>query len=68
MRWVGHGESMGEYEKCVHNLAKNLKERDHFRYLGIDVRIILEGILKKCTFKVCTRLNWHRVAFNDGLL
>jgi hypothetical protein len=27
---------------------KNLKERDHFEYLGVDEGIILKYILKKC--------------------
>jgi len=29
-------------------LVENLKERDHLEVLGVDRRIILEWILKKC--------------------
>jgi len=38
-----------------------MKENVHLEDLGIDMRIILKRIDKKCVAGACTRLIWFRV-------
>jgi hypothetical protein len=56
MRWTGHVARMGE-ERCVYRiLVGNTRERDHWRDLGVDGRIILGWIFRK--WDVGYGLNW----------
>jgi hypothetical protein len=47
MRWAGHVARMGREEAYVGFWWENLRERDHWRYAGVDGRIILRWILRK---------------------
>jgi hypothetical protein len=43
----------GGNETCIQDFDKETsKRRDHFRYLSIDVRTVLNWILEKCGVKV----------------
>jgi hypothetical protein len=57
----------GIYERSLQNFNKNLKERYDLVYLGIGVRIILKGILKKYDMRVCTELSWLLIGTVTGL-
>jgi hypothetical protein len=56
----------GIYEKSLQHFNKNLKERYDLVYLGIGVRIILKGILKKYDMRVCTGLSWLLIGTVTG--
>jgi len=50
MKWLGHvasGEGVRRRGMNLGNWRGNLKERVHLKDLGVDVRIILNRILKK---------------------
>jgi hypothetical protein len=49
-----HGEMRNTY-------MENLKVRDHSEDLGVDGKVILEGILRKLGGKVWTGYMWLRV-------
>jgi hypothetical protein len=45
-----------------------VKGRDHSEDLGVDGKIVLELILRKCGRKVWSGFIWLRIGTNDGLL
>jgi hypothetical protein len=47
MRWVGYVARMGRGEGYAGLWWGNLKQRDHWRDLGVDGRIILRWIYRK---------------------
>jgi hypothetical protein len=47
---------------------KNLKERDHSEGVGVDERIILEGILGKCGGNVLVGFIWLSIGTSSRLL
>jgi hypothetical protein len=52
-----------------HNiLVGKLKSRDHFGNLGVDVRIILKWILKKCYMTLWIGVMWLRIGSGCRLL
>jgi hypothetical protein len=48
MRWTGHVELMGRGEEYTGFWWGNLKEKDHLGDSGVDGRIILRCIFRKC--------------------
>jgi hypothetical protein len=48
MIWAGHVERMGEGRGVYRVFVGNLRERDHLGDLGLDGRIILRWIFRKC--------------------
>ena len=47
---------------------RNLRERDHLRDPGVDGRIILICIFRKCDVGVWTGLSWLRIRTGGGHL
>jgi hypothetical protein len=47
---------------------RNLRERDHLEYLGVDVRIILKLIVKRYDGTAWNGTVWLRIGINGGLL
>ena len=46
----------------------NLKERDHLGDPGVDVRIILRLMFRKCDVEPWTGLSWLRIGTGGGHL
>jgi hypothetical protein len=68
MRWAGHVARMGKGEVCTGFSWGNLREGDRWGDPGIDGRIILEWIIKKCNVGVRTGLGWLRIGIHGGRL
>jgi hypothetical protein len=57
MRWVGHVARMlvwGRVETSTGVWWGNLRERDHWRDPGVDGRIIIRRIFRKCDVEAWT--------------
>ena len=64
MRWAGPVARMGTGEVCTGLWWGNLRERDP----GLERRIIVRWIFRKCDWGVWTELIWFRVGTGGGLL
>jgi hypothetical protein len=75
------GRSCSTYdrlEKCIQNFSRKLlKGGDHFEHLDVNTRIIFNFTLKDDNIKLdlegiehvfATKIIWHRIGYNDGLL
>jgi hypothetical protein len=60
MRLVGHVARMGSGEAYTGLWLGNLRERDHLGDPGVDGRIIVRWILRKCVVGVWTELSWFQ--------
>jgi hypothetical protein len=67
MRWAGHVARMRKREVHTGFWWGDVKEGDHFGDPGIDGRIILKWIFKKCD-GAWTGLSWLRIGTGGGLL
>jgi len=68
MRWVGHVAHVGRAEVYAGFWWGNRSERDHLKYPGIDGRIILRWIFRKCDVGAWTGLIWLRIETGGGHL
>ena len=68
MRWTGHVARMGREEACKRFSWENLKERDHMEVLGVDGRIILRWIFRKCDMRTWAGSMWLRKGTVGGHL
>jgi hypothetical protein len=57
---------MGKGEVCAGFWWGNLRERDRWRDPGVDGRIMLGWIFKKCDVGVRTGLGWLRIGTGGG--
>jgi hypothetical protein len=59
--WTGHVAGMGERRVLYTGVWwGNLRERDYWGDPGVDGRIILKWIFRKCDVGVWTGLSWLR--------
>jgi hypothetical protein len=61
MRWAGHVARMGEGRGVTGFWWGSLRERDRCGDRGVDGRIMLGWIFKKCDVGVRTGLGWLRI-------
>jgi len=54
MRWTGNVARMGKRQKYTGFWWGNLKERDHLGDPGVDWRVILRWIFRKCDVRLWT--------------
>jgi len=59
MRWVGHVAHTGEAYTGF--WWGNMRERDHLEDPGIDKRIVLRWIFRKCDVRAWTGSSWFRI-------
>ena len=45
MRWTGHVARMGAREDAYSVLVGDLRERDHLKHLGVEVRITFDSLI-----------------------
>jgi hypothetical protein len=68
----GAGSMYGGEERCIQVYTgfwwRNLKERDHLEYPGVDGRMILRWIFRKWYGGAWTELIWLRLETIGGLL
>jgi hypothetical protein len=67
MRWAGHVASIGKKEVYTGFWWGDLREGDNLGDTGVDLRIILKWIFKKCD-GAWTGLSWLRIGTGGGLL
>jgi hypothetical protein len=61
MRRAGHVAGLGWGEACTGLWWGNLRERNHWGDPGIDGRIILRWMFRKCDVRVWTGVSWLRI-------
>jgi len=68
MKWVGHLARTGRSRVVYRVLVGNLSERDHLEDGGLDGRITLRWIFRKCDVGVWTGPIWLRIGTGGGHL
>ena len=67
MSWAGHvARIWGRGEEYARFWWGNLRERDHLGDSGIDGRIILRWIFRKCDVGAWTGSRWFITAFTNA--
>ena len=68
MRWAGHVARLGKGEVYTGFWWGNLRERDHLGDPGVDGRMIIRWIFRKCDVGVWTGSNWLMIGTGGGHL
>jgi len=68
MRWAGHVVRMGEEGGRIGSWCRNLREREHWRDLGVDARIILRRFSRRWDVGIWTGMGWPRIETSGGSL
>jgi len=66
MRGVGHVARMVRREVCTEFLWGNMRERENLEDPGIDGRIILRQIIRKCDVGAWAVSFWLRIGIGGG--
>jgi hypothetical protein len=67
VKWAGHVACIRRWEMSAKVKLENLKGRDHLEDLGVDGRILLNGIIRKQGVMVWTRLILRRLRTSGRL-
>jgi hypothetical protein len=68
MRWAGHVAHVGREEAYTGFWWEILRETDHLLHPGVDGRIKLIWIFRKCDVGVLTGFSWLRIETGGGHL
>jgi hypothetical protein len=68
MRWVGQVALWGREEACTGFWWENLRERHHLVDPGVDEKLILRRIFRKCYVVIWTGLSWLSIEIGGGHL
>ena len=68
MRWAGHVARMGERRGVYRDLVWKPEGRDQLGEQGIDRKIILLWICRKCDVGKWTGSSWLRIGIGGGHL
>ena len=65
---IGHVARLRERRGVYRVLLKTLRERDHLGEPGLDERIIVRCIFRKCDVGVWTGSSWLKIGTGGGQL
>ena len=68
IRWAGHVARMGEKRGVYRVFVGKPVGRGHLGDPGVDGKIILRWIFRKCDVGVCTGSSWLRIGTGGGHL
>jgi len=68
MKWAGNVARMGRGEAYAYFWWGNVRKRDHLEDVGVDGRMLLRWIFRKCDVGAWTGSSWLRIGTGGGHL